>query len=87
MTVADIKAVVDGFWDSARRAVVAGVDTIEIHAAHEYLLCSILSPISNRRTDVYDGSFENRTKVLIEARKPPGRSSFGYAAVATDQLD
>ncbi|TVY14849.1 putative NADPH dehydrogenase C23G7.10c, partial [Lachnellula arida] len=52
--------------ESARRAVEAGVDVIEIHAAHGYLLCSFLSPISNRRTDAYGGSFENRIRLLVE---------------------
>lgn len=57
---------VEGFEDAARRAVRAGVDVIEIHAAHGYLLCLFLSPLSNRRTDAYGGSFENRIKVLVE---------------------
>ncbi|TVY37075.1 putative NADPH dehydrogenase, partial [Lachnellula occidentalis] len=62
----DVRDVVDGFRDSARRAVEAGVDVIELHAAHGYLLCSFLSPISNRRTDTYGGSFENRIRILVE---------------------
>ncbi|RDL29922.1 uncharacterized protein BP5553_10549 [Venustampulla echinocandica] len=66
MTENDIKDIVDGFRDSAKRAVQAGVDVIEIHAAHGYLLCSFLSPISNRRTDKYGGSFENRIRMLLE---------------------
>jgi 2,4-dienoyl-CoA reductase-like NADH-dependent reductase (Old Yellow Enzyme family) len=66
MSVQDIKDVVNGFMESARRSVEAGVDVIEIHAAHGYLLCSFLSPISNRRTDKYGGSFENRIRLLVE---------------------
>jgi len=42
------------------------MDVIEIHAAHGYLLCSFLSPISNRRTDKYGGSFDNRIRLLVE---------------------
>ena len=66
MSVKDIADVVDGFRKSARRAVEAGVDVIEIHAAHGYLLCSFLSPISNQRKDKYGGGFENRIRLLIE---------------------
>lgn len=51
MILEDIRDVVEGFRESTRRAVDAGVDVIEIHAAHGYLLCSFLSPLSNRRTD------------------------------------
>ncbi|EEU40162.1 uncharacterized protein NECHADRAFT_57931 [Fusarium vanettenii 77-13-4] len=54
-------------WAAAvKRALVVGFDAIEIHAAHGYLLNSFLSPASNQRTDEYGGSFENRTRLLIE---------------------
>ncbi|OAA65007.1 NADPH dehydrogenase [Cordyceps fumosorosea ARSEF 2679] len=66
LTVAEIKGLVKAFADTARRAVEAGFDTIEIHAAHGYLLSSSLSPLSNQRTDEYGGSFENRTRLLKE---------------------
>ncbi|TVY78173.1 putative NADPH dehydrogenase, partial [Lachnellula suecica] len=66
MSAQDIRNVVDGFRDSAKRAVEAGVDVIEIHGAHGYLISSFLSPISNRRTDKYGGSFENRIRILTE---------------------
>lgn len=66
MSAQDIQDVINAFRDSAKRAVEAGVDVIEIHAAHGYLLCSFLSPISNRRTDRYGGSFENRIRLLVE---------------------
>lgn len=69
MSSQDIKDVIDGFRDAAARSVKAGVDVIEIHAAHGYLLCSWLSPISNKRTDQYGGSFENRTRLLFEIIK------------------
>ena len=69
MTSQDIQNVINGFCNSAKRAVVAGVDVIEIHAAHGYLLCSWLSPISNKRTDRYGGSFENRATLLLEVIK------------------
>jgi 2,4-dienoyl-CoA reductase-like NADH-dependent reductase (Old Yellow Enzyme family) len=66
MSLDDIRGVVKSFADAARRAIQAGVDAIEIHAAHGYLLCSFLSPLSNRRTDSYGGSFENRFRMLVE---------------------
>ncbi|KAJ6786573.1 hypothetical protein PWT90_09335 [Aphanocladium album] len=66
LSVAEIKALVQAFADTAKRSVEAGFDTIEIHAAHGYLLSSSLSPLSNTRTDEYGGSFENRTRLLKE---------------------
>lgn len=66
MSEKDIKDLVGGFRDAAERAVEAGVDVIEIHGAHGYLISSFLSPISNRRTDKYGGSFENRIRLLVE---------------------
>jgi 2,4-dienoyl-CoA reductase-like NADH-dependent reductase (Old Yellow Enzyme family) len=63
---AGIGAVVEGFRKAAARALTAGFDFIEIHAAHGYLLHEFLSPLSNQRTDNYGGSFENRTRLLIE---------------------
>ncbi|KAI5862724.1 FMN-linked oxidoreductase [Durotheca rogersii] len=66
VTVDEIKLVVRAFADAAARAVQAGFDVIEIHAAHGYLICEFLSPITNRRTDEYGGSFENRVRFLFE---------------------
>ncbi|KAI3331917.1 NADPH dehydrogenase [Xylariaceae sp. AK1471] len=66
VTVEDIKELVQGFRDAARRSVEAGFDTIEIHGAHGYMITEFLSPISNKRTDAYGGSFENRTRLLFE---------------------
>jgi 2,4-dienoyl-CoA reductase-like NADH-dependent reductase (Old Yellow Enzyme family) len=54
------------FGASARRAREAGFDLIELHGAHGYLISSFLSPITNRRTDRYGGSFENRIRFLLE---------------------
>ncbi|KAF7368431.1 NADH:flavin oxidoreductase 1 [Mycena venus] len=66
LSIQDIDEVVIAFKDAARRAVTAGYDVINIHAAHGYLLSSFLSPHANRRTDKYGGSFENRIRILIE---------------------
>jgi hypothetical protein len=57
----------DGFVDAARRAVRAGIDAIELHGAHGYLLHSFVSPISNKRRDEYGGSFENRIRFVLAA--------------------
>jgi 2,4-dienoyl-CoA reductase-like NADH-dependent reductase (Old Yellow Enzyme family) len=61
-----IRKVVSDFRTAARRAKIAGFDIIEIHSAHGYLLHEFLSPLSNKRTDEYGGSFENRTRILTE---------------------
>jgi 2,4-dienoyl-CoA reductase-like NADH-dependent reductase (Old Yellow Enzyme family) len=58
-----IRHIVQAFADSARRALEAGFEVIELHGAHGYLLNSFLSPLSNQRTDKYGGSFENRTRI------------------------
>lgn len=61
-----IARVVRAFAEAAQRALTAGAKVVEIHAAHGYLLHTFLSPLSNRRTDEYGGSFENRTRALRE---------------------
>jgi 2,4-dienoyl-CoA reductase-like NADH-dependent reductase (Old Yellow Enzyme family) len=66
MSADDIRKVVAAFADAARRAVQAGFRVIEIHAAHGYLLHEFLSPLSNRRTDSYGGSFDARTRIVRE---------------------
>ncbi|KAI1431105.1 NADPH dehydrogenase [Xylaria sp. CBS 124048] len=66
MSVADIKEFIQAFKDATRRAVAAGVDLIEIHGAHGYLITEFLSPITNQRTDAYGGSFEGRIRFLME---------------------
>ncbi len=63
---AAIRQVVAQFAAGARRAREAGFQAVEIHAAHGYLLHQFLSPLSNRRTDVYGGSFDNRTRLVRE---------------------
>ena len=66
MTDADIQRVIAEFVDGARRAVAAGLDGVEIHAANGYLLHQFLSPSSNQRTDAYGGSPENRARFSAE---------------------
>ena len=61
-----IAALQQAFCQAATRAVSAGFQVIEIHAAHGYLLHEFLSPLSNHRTDDYGGSFENRIRLVVE---------------------
>ena len=66
MTKQDIEELKGAFVAAARRALQAGFDGIELHAAHGYIMHSSYSPVSNKRTDEYGGSFENRTRLLLE---------------------
>ena len=66
MTLADIRRVIDDFARAAERCLTAGVDMIHLHGAHGYLLGQFLSPQSNRRTDRYGGSLENRARFAME---------------------
>ncbi|MBA4275637.1 NADH:flavin oxidoreductase/NADH oxidase [Flavobacterium sp.] len=61
-----IQKVISNFKSATKRAVKAGYQVVEIHAAHGYLLHQFLSPLSNIRTDDYGGSFENRIRLLLE---------------------
>jgi 2,4-dienoyl-CoA reductase-like NADH-dependent reductase (Old Yellow Enzyme family) len=63
---AGIDAVIEAFRQAALRALAAGFDFVEIHAAHGYLLNEFLSPLSNHRTDAYGGAFENRTRLILQ---------------------
>ncbi|MFF5899661.1 NADH:flavin oxidoreductase/NADH oxidase [Streptomyces argenteolus] len=66
LSVDDIQGIVRQFADAARRALDAGFKVAEVHGAHGYLIGQFLSPESNRRTDRYGGSFENRTRFALE---------------------
>ncbi|MDO5656610.1 MAG: NADPH dehydrogenase NamA [Flavobacteriaceae bacterium] len=66
LTENEIKELVQDFKRAAKRAIDAGFDLIEIHAAHGYLIHQFLSPKSNTRTDKYGGNFENRIRFLLE---------------------
>ncbi|MEW6220240.1 MAG: NADH:flavin oxidoreductase [Thermodesulfobacteriota bacterium] len=62
----DIRQVVAAFGAAAGRAKEAGADAVQIHAAHGYLACQFLSPLTNRRTDAYGGSIDHRARFLLE---------------------
>lgn len=66
LTVPEIQEIVTKFAQGARRAVAAGFDVLEIHAAHGYLINEFLSPLTNIRTDEYGGGPENRVRLLRE---------------------
>ena len=66
LTEEGIQNIVSDFKAAAQRALAAGFKVVEIHAAHGYLIHQFLSPLSNLRTDAYGGSFDNRTRLLLE---------------------
>lgn len=61
-----IRKIVADFTAATKRAIAAGFDVVEVHAAHGYLLHEFLSPLTNHRTDEYGGSFENRVRLPLE---------------------
>jgi 2,4-dienoyl-CoA reductase-like NADH-dependent reductase (Old Yellow Enzyme family) len=87
----DIAATIDCFVAAAKRAVDAGFQVVELHAAHGYLLHEFLSPVTNRRSDEYGGSFDNRVRLLRQVinavRKAiPNETALFVRISATDWL-
>ena len=66
LDITGIKEIQAAFKAAARRALAAGFEWLELHAAHGYLIHSFYSPLSNHRTDAYGGSFENRIRFMLE---------------------
>lgn len=66
LTTDEVAQIALDFGTAARRAMLAGFQSVEIHAAHGYLIHQFLSPITNTRTDHYGGSLENRARLLLE---------------------
>ncbi|MCU9613800.1 NADPH dehydrogenase NamA [Caldibacillus lycopersici] len=66
LTKSEIQEIVDAFQKAASRAKAAGFDVIELHGAHGYLLNQFLSPLTNKRSDEYGGSLENRYRIIRE---------------------
>lgn len=92
MTTEDIARVQKEFAAAAARALSAGYEWLELHAAHGYLLHSFLSPLSNRRTDGYGGSFDNRVRFVLETARAlrvvwPDRLPFTVRLSCTDWVE
>lgn len=92
MTLEDIEALKTNFVSAAQRAAKLGLDAIEIHGAHGYLLHQFLSPISNHRDDEYGGSLENRMRLVLEVFESirevfPKEKPVGIRISATDWVD
>ncbi|MDE2418613.1 MAG: NADH:flavin oxidoreductase/NADH oxidase [Burkholderiales bacterium] len=90
MTPDYLVAVREAFAAAARRAQRIGVDAVELHAAHGYLLHQFLSPLANQRTDAYGGSFENRIRLVMEvfaAVRPVFQGPLGVRLSATDWVE
>ena len=66
LDLAEIPTIVDQFRQAAVRARAAGFDGVELHAAHSYLIDAFLRDMTNKRTDAYGGSIENRARLLVE---------------------
>ncbi len=89
LTALEIKGVADAFVASAQRARRMGLDLVELHAAHGYLLHQFLSPLSNRRSDRYGGSLENRMRAPLEVARAvreawPKERALGARITASD---
>jgi 2,4-dienoyl-CoA reductase-like NADH-dependent reductase (Old Yellow Enzyme family) len=91
LSKAEIHALIDSFRDAAERALRAGFDVVEIHGAHGYLIHEFLSPLSNRRTDEYGGTLDNRLRFALEVTEAvravwPARLPLFFRISATDWL-
>ena len=92
MTKDDIKRVIGEFASAAKRVDRIGFDVIELHGAHGYLAHQFLSPLSNKRTDEYGGSTENRMRFAIEMYEAvravwPEQKPLGMRVSATDWIE
>ena len=90
LTESDLARIEAAFVSAAQRAARAGIDAIELHAAHGYLLHQFLSPLANQRTDVWGGSYEARTaypKRIFKAVRKVFSGPLGVRVSATDWVD
>ncbi|MEA2886821.1 MAG: hypothetical protein QOD11_1181 [Bradyrhizobium sp.] len=92
LDAAGLKRIRDAFAATAQRAERLGIDALEVHCAHGYLLHQFLSPISNRRTDQYGGSLENRLRFPLEVFDAvraafPADKPVGIKVSSTDWVD
>lgn len=86
MTEAEIEELLDGYAATAAVVARSRVDGVEVHSAHEYLPAQFLSPVNNRRTDRWGGSFDNRIRFLLEAIRRV-RAGFGEERVVGVRLN
>lgn len=92
LTLDAIAEIREAFVAAAKRALTANFEVVELHAAHGYLLHQFMSPLSNRRTDHYGGSFDNRIRLVLEVTQairdlwPAGRPVFVRVS-ATDWVE
>lgn len=89
LSAAEIRGLIDAFAAAARRALAIGFDVVELHSAHGYLAHQFLSPLSNRRTDRYGGSLENRMRFGLEIARAvrevwPVERALGARITASD---
>ena len=89
LSVADIRKLVDAFAAAAERARRIGLDLVELHSAHGYLMHQFLTPNANRRTDLYGGSLENRMRAPLEVARAlreawPRERALGARITASD---
>jgi NADPH2 dehydrogenase len=92
LDAAGLKRIRDAFVATAQRAERLGIDALEVHCAHGYLLHQFLSPVSNRRTDQYGGSLENRLRFPLEVFDAvraafPAQKPVGIKVSSTDWVD
>jgi anthraniloyl-CoA monooxygenase len=92
MTRADMERVITQFVQAAKRGGRAGFDMLELHAAHGYLLASFISPLTNKRSDEYGGSLENRLRFPLEVFRAlravwPDEKPMSVRISATDWTD
>src|ERR1700716_470354 len=92
LDAAGLARIRDAFVATAKRAERLGIDALEVHCAHGYLLHQFLSPISNRRTDQYGGSLENRLRFPLEVFDAvraafPQQKPVGIKVSSTDWVD
>jgi 2,4-dienoyl-CoA reductase-like NADH-dependent reductase (Old Yellow Enzyme family) len=92
LTIAEIKAIQAQFVEGTKRALKAGFQLFELHAAHGYLCHNFYSPLSNQRTDAYGGSFDNRIRFTLETvesmrKEIPDHLPMGVRLSCTDWMD
>jgi len=92
LDAAGLARVRDAFADAAKRAERLGIDALELHGAHGYLLHQFLSPLANHRTDQYGGSLENRMRYPLEVYEAvravfPSAKPIGMRVSATDWVE